>query len=169
MKTFFFVLFFCMGVAVGVAALGGIYLAHVSMQWPATEGKIVDSNVGASSGSGPATYSPKVRYTYTVDGRTYEGNRIYFAGIRMASSHDYARKLAGRFLPGRAVNVYFDPDNVERSVLLPGVRTEHWLNFLVSGAFIAFALLGMYMDRRYAMKRKVNDLRTRDKTASGSG
>ena len=113
--------------------LGGIwvYVALVNAQqsasavasgnWPATEGTIVRSRIERR----PTTMDDPagnrgwkeiwaLSYRYSVDGKNYSGDNFDFR----AGSID--QDTIDRYPIGKQVQVYYDPDNPELAVLVPG-------------------------------------------------
>ena len=148
MRKIFYLLFLGGGLAICAFGLRGCYYAGASLHWPVTEGIVTESRISRSRGGNRTTYSPEVRYRYQIDGRVYDGDRIYFSGIDLSSNHDYALDITARYAVGRVVEVYHHPRDPELAVLQPGIRRETIFTFVIGGAFAAFALLGFYLDHR---------------------
>ena len=82
-----------------------------------TEGKIVSAEVGSHRDSdGDTMYEPEFAYTYTADGRQYEGTDYTYTSISSSSSGG-AHKIVARFPVGSECTVYYDPDDPVDSVL----------------------------------------------------
>ena len=105
-----------------------------SLSWPSTEGEILARDLDSS----PLRYNPVVEYRYEVGGSQFRGHRISFAPTMTVSDADRALGTFHKYLPGRKVDVYYDPTHPERSVLEPGI------NWLLGGHLLAgLALLGL--------------------------
>lgn len=94
------------------------------------------------------TYRAEVRYRYRVDGRSYEGTRLYFAGLPMATDSDGARGMLAGLAPGRTVAVAYDPARPERAVLRPGIGPPTRLSVAAGAAFLGFGLLCLVLEWR---------------------
>ena len=128
--------------------------SQASESWPSVPGKILHSEIAehtSRSGQGKTTksdtdYEVKVRYSYEVQGRSLEGNRLRFASW----SHDErsaASKELKRYPKGKEVTVYYDPENPENTTLIKGF--ERWFTQIVVPAiFLLFgSILGIFLIR----------------------
>ena len=113
-----------------VGAAGALWagLAHrkaraqvaAAAHWRDAPGRIVTTDVERRD-AGASTqryfyYVPLVRYTYVVSGQERHGARLRF-GMVTARSRGGAEKLLAPYAPGTAVQVRYDPDNPDESVL----------------------------------------------------
>jgi hypothetical protein len=109
-----------------------------SMAWPTTPGRVLvvwfDERHDDEDGD---TFSPRVRYSYVVRGRTYEGGRLWY---RMAPLRDHRESLhALRDIhKGDAIDVHYDPMQPERAVLFPGADVGSI--FDLAGMFAGLAI-----------------------------
>lgn len=103
-------------------------LALASSDWPKTEATVTDVGSRAvrredrREHAAPEITTPvwfRISYQYSVDGVTYAGNRVY-AGQWLPVSDFGARDLSARYPRARKVQVSYDPDHHEVSVLEPG-------------------------------------------------
>jgi hypothetical protein len=98
--------------------------ADATTSWPNTKGVILSSKVKepprSSSGSGrtQATHVPRIRYTYTVNGRKYEGSRHTIGHVKGKTASE---ELVARFPKGKIVTVYYDPKDPSQAVLVRGM------------------------------------------------
>lgn len=111
--------------------------AAASVAWPATEGRITASRVERvkQGGDGKATYTADITYEYSLDGQTFEGDRVWFGDDYSASDASAFRAAVGRYPVGKAVKVHYDPAEPAESVLEPGAT---W-----SGSALYFIGLGL--------------------------
>lgn len=114
------------GIVVGVGFLmWRAYLdRQASPQWPSVMGRILDSRVVAQNESNDgASFTREWRidlnYRYTVNGHTYQNNRIRALLPRFGSEAE-ALSIQRRFPAGAEVPVYHDPAKPQSSVLIPG-------------------------------------------------
>ena len=132
----------------GLMLVGGYFLTYrvgkpirdkaaASIAWPATDGRITGSKVERvkRGGEGKATYTADITYEYALDGRTFEGDRVWFGDDYSASDASAFRAAVGRYPVGSAVKVHYDPAEPAESVLEPGPT---W-----SGSALYFIGLGL--------------------------
>ena len=146
---------FCLGfmfIGLVFLLLGGYELLQgwKTKDWPAAPGKILSSQVqsGNSNSHGPARttgtgsrrrYSVDVRYRYEVDGQKFEGSRLRFGNVSY-KKRSKAQKETDRFLPGKEVEVFYDPANPQSSVLIKGSGLS-WLAVGLGGTMFILGLV----------------------------
>jgi hypothetical protein len=142
-----------------VAAAGGFALMALwftlafqkmvrdACKWPTTRGKIIATEVeeyvprfdGDTDNRRPRTmYKPSVLYTYEVNGRQYQGDRVTMGTKVSATLPIVARRLAARYPVGAEVDVHYNPKSPGESVLKPRSVT-HWLLWIVVVAMFTLA------------------------------
>jgi hypothetical protein len=134
-----------------VGLVGGLWsgLVHrrasaqraASERWLNAPGRIVAAEVrrgGGTTSSHYAYYVPAVRYTYVVNGREREGTRLRF-GMPSARSPGGVQAMLRPYPPGATVQVRYDPDNPDQSVLEPGKGSANMLIAAVACAFLSLA------------------------------
>ncbi len=85
-----------------------------------TMGKITHSEVTRHSDSDGDTFGVDIRYTYDVDGRTFEGDTYrYLAGS--SSDSDWAHEAVAANPVGEIVTVHYDAADPEDAVLQTGI------------------------------------------------
>jgi hypothetical protein len=118
---FFGVLFPIMSL-VGVILLRKAWsLGLSSVNWPSTKGLIIESRFEPDDDS----YNLIVEYEYNIDGAKIRGNNYTYRGF----STDLAsvERIVARYPVGKCVLVYFDPIDVNLSVLVPGVNRNAYI------------------------------------------
>ena len=113
-------LIFCpMGLIFTLVSGLGSMRARKSKAWPEIAGMITWSGVQVHPDSeGSDTYSVAVKYTYSVGGRQYEGDRIKFGVTSSTSRRNHVMAQAQRdFPPGDLVPVYYNPKKPSDAVL----------------------------------------------------
>lgn len=119
------------GIAAGIVILViGIAIerrARISRRWPSVKGVVVSSKIlkerSSGSNSSPGhrvtegnQYKPEVTFEYSVFGVKYVSNKVSFADYSTnATAH--ATRVTERYPEGKAVDVYYNPDNPEDAVL----------------------------------------------------
>lgn len=150
MSEFYFVLL-CVAFILG----GLYYIAQglrrrrqlsASAHWPSTQGVVLQSEAKKRLTS-PGTvvrdshvFYALIRYQYEVHGRRYESDVIELGG-RLRATLPQIQSQVQQFRHGRAVTVYYDPQDPAQACLLrqgPG----GWMN-IIGGS--GFALLGAWL------------------------
>ena len=95
-----------------------------------------------SGGRHPHTsYSVRVGYEYTIDGKKYESDRLAISQIS-SNNYDHQRHLASRYKKGDAVTAYVSPDDPRKSLL----EKSGGLGDIVAMAFMGlFGVVGFAM------------------------
>ena len=117
-------------IVLGLAMCGfGVYFVQLGFEarsWPEAKGRILSTTVkvstSRSSGSRSTSYSreyyPNIRYSWSVDGVQYTGDRY-----RLGTTHEKyrersdAEEAAKAFPGGTTIPVYYDPKNPSEAVL----------------------------------------------------
>ena len=133
-----------MGAVVIVVGLRTSRLGRESRNYTRTRGRIVRAIVEQAprtSEEGGPQFRPLVRYAFEAHGRTFESERISVgSGETIASSDEAeARRLVERYPSGSEVDVWFDPRDPHRSVLVRGVSIPQ----IVVTVAIGIALVGV--------------------------
>lgn len=140
----FTILILC-GAAIGVSIAGVDYIktAFTSPNWNTTTGEITASYVDKTGSENTGfSYTAKIEYSYVVDDRRYESERIGFGEPVQAYSED-AFAIVEPYEVGQPVTVYYNPDDIAYSVIEPG-PTFNIIWLCVVGLFFflfAFAVL----------------------------
>ena len=119
--------------------------AKQSKDWMTAPGKVVYSDVDVqyssdSDGDSSTTYGAKVVYEYDVVGIHYEKDRIAFnAGVRSNNYKKHAA-IAANYPVGKAVTVYFNPDDPDDAVLETAVKSIA-SSIIIAIVFIAIGLV----------------------------
>jgi hypothetical protein len=126
--------------------------SSASAAWPAVEGVITVSEIevrqetrerrrGTSSIKERRVvdvYEADVKYTYTVDGKGYTGDRItYFS--HATDSEALAREDVEKYPVGKKVPVHHDPEDPSTAVLEPGSHVA----MIIVPAVLALLLWGL--------------------------
>ena len=145
------------GIAVAIAWLftiawctGSVFLTFVigdglvsdlqTNDWEPVDGVVTDSYVSESSGGeGGTTYCLHVNYEYTVDGMTFQGDKVSYSLENNCNS--WSENADEEYAEGEEITVYYDPSNPSDSVLEPGLTG---INFFLC-CFFVFPLIGLFM------------------------
>ena len=126
-------IFFGMLAIMGVFA-GGFFVqdyakARASTSWPTVEGIVLSKLDGAPE---------RVRYVYSMNGRSYESARERVFLARFSS------RPTTKYLPGENLRVFVDPLDHSYSVLQPGGAGVAFVIFsILSGACVFFGIGGI--------------------------
>lgn len=139
-----------------VAAFGAnkVWLGYQSSHWPQVQGIVRTSTVEESfktekSGNGSKryrVYEATLTYDYRVDGRDFTGDRISFGHGPTRNKHPM-QSYVDRLPVGSEVIVFYQPENPDRSVLIPGKFELRPWGFIVVGLVFFFG--GFWVARKY--------------------
>lgn len=132
---------FVIGAAAIIAGTIQLLAALRIRRWPVVRGRIEERSVGPSTTTGasrPGRYfEPRVRYSYSVDGKPYTGQRI--SPAKAAYDEGHARRVVDK-LPDE-VDVHYNPRDPGDGYLRPTslalaliVMLVGWLVVAASGA-----------------------------------
>lgn len=115
-----FLIVAAVGVFVLISAAISRSRANASLNWSGTQGTVTESYVhkkeSYDSDQGSTTsYIPRVKYSYTVNQQSFEGDRIHF-GVGK-SSRKAAEEVVNRYPAGSTLMVYYDPQKPQQAVL----------------------------------------------------
>ncbi len=158
-KAALFRLVTSLGSAGGAAALVmGVVTARrarASRQWPLARGVIVSSRILREHSSpsnnaqvnrivGDHQYKPEIAFEYSVLGVKYISNKVSF-GDYSSNSPRHAESVTARYPEGKAVNVFYNPDNPEDAVLENTGGFGVWLLCFVGLFLLAISALFIYI------------------------
>jgi hypothetical protein len=101
------------------------YEAYASQFWPATTGEIITSRVDTHlDASGNRTYRSKIKYAYAVNqlenaGEYFTSERVGMDPFPRSDSRAMAEASLVRYPQGEIVDVYYNPNRPQRSLLEP--------------------------------------------------
>ena len=105
--------------------LGGFGMYRYNMgresgSWPVVQGKITYARPEPRRVKSRTQYHPGVRYTYTVNGRSYTGNRITASEIYQ-KSRSGAEDILRKYPVGGQIPVHYNPADPGVSLLETGL------------------------------------------------
>lgn len=124
--------------------------AILASRWPTASGKIVSSEVREDRGGRGVAYFPRVRYEFTVDGKSFLGSHIHATDV--AEEPSRAREMVDQYPVGQTIRVFYNPDSPTEAVLEPGLSWHSYmwfgfsLFFTVAGAHRFLRLIGKAAD-----------------------
>ncbi len=115
---------------------------RASESWPTAKGKITDANLVETQDIWGTHFEAKVRYTFEVDGKKYNGDRLKIGG---KSTNEQDAKADMRSYGERVVfvDVHYNPTDPSRCTLESGGTT--WNFILVTAVGPAILLFGIFL------------------------
>lgn len=112
------------GIVISPWCLGSLTIALHSRRWPQAPGRVTESETRPNQrANGLPGHRYRVLYEYQIGSRVYEGNTVS-GGVFPYGSRSWALRRAGAYPAGSTVQVHFDPEDPEQSVLEPGLSLE---------------------------------------------
>lgn len=139
--TIFFLAFLLMGGGFTIVIIGETVRQTAVWFWPEAPCTILASGV-EETGNDSDPYQPSIHFVYQIDGRDYEGRKV-FKGDTSTSSYDKARRPSDRYPPGSRVTCRVNPDIPGDAVL---ERRLPWIGLVVflPLIFVAVGVGGIY-------------------------
>ena len=130
-------------VVIAALAALALYYAHyvraglrTGRGWPTTQGKILERGVGQALGR--HVYAPHVKYSYTVDGKSYVSEQVYAVGYS-GNTVDKIENMVDE-MPD-PITVHYNPEHPEQAFLLFNASSTYWVILLFGiGLSIAAAI-----------------------------
>ena len=125
---------------IGFAVLGALEWdrATASVGWPTAVGTVTESRVlhttRTKRGRTSSSWSPRVTYRYSVEGREFESQRISFRVS--GSSQSEAQAVVDAHPVGTAVAVRHSPDDPSLACLEPGPGDWQWVPLAIGAAAV---------------------------------
>lgn len=91
----------------------------LALRFANTQGTILSSEVTEHDGDEGPTYGVKLRYSFEVGERHFNGERYRYD--TSTSSGGWAQRVVQKHPPGATVTIYYDPGDPENCVLRPGI------------------------------------------------
>jgi hypothetical protein len=105
--------------------------AEQANHWPTVMGAIFESRVQSrtSSSATGTGFDPIIRYQYRVQRQQYVNNT--WQKIGNSPTRHEAQEIVDRYPQGKRTTVYYDPEDPENSLLVPGNTSEtSWVLWL---------------------------------------
>ena len=115
--------------------------AHESKIWTQVQCVVQTSSIEEKrDDEGDMMYEAKVTYQYNYNGTTYTGDNIYF-GYSSSSDKEDSNVIHRALTVGQKTTAYINPENLNESVLIPGIQRFTLVN--AWGGF-GFAFMGFW-------------------------
>ncbi len=116
--------------------------AEASVNWPQVAGRIEIAELQqARDSDGNRLYRAQIDYSYQVAGAHYRGSRIRFDGGPSSSSAAEAKRVLNRYQPQQPIEVHYNPQSPEESVLEPGTTLDSYLPYFIGLTFFTIGVL----------------------------
>ena len=125
-----------------VAGLAQLISGLASRSWDTVSGEIIESRVrypwmGFRSGfRSRFRWLAEIRYRYTIEGLTYEGDRFGFGKLLWFASRGAAERAVAMYPTGRIVRLLVSPSDRSEAVVEPGIGWRAVIMTL-TGALVA--------------------------------
>ena len=131
-----------MGAFFVVIGIAGLMDGLASRSWDAVSGEIIESRFSLAR-SQRVYWVVEIRYRYTVEGLTYEGDRVGFWKGRRFWSPGAAERLVTMYPKGCIVTLFVSPSDRSLAVIDPGVGWSAAMPFLSGGVLAAFGIASL--------------------------
>ncbi len=142
------VVFFGLGAIFVGVGIDGYRDGQATESWPSATGRVISADVQERIETRrdmndrqrtEYTYTPSVRYEYSVGERTYLGHRV--KADDYGGGADRAYQIVNRYPAGSDVIVFYNPDDPDQAVLETGADTMGV--YLFGGVGALFAVIGL--------------------------
>ena len=135
-----FALFISIFFVIGFGLLGygahSFYRGRQALSWPAVEGRIVECRLEQNRGEDD-TWEVKVRFSYSVAGQPFEGQRVAF-GYTGSSNLEEHKALFTKLQSGSRVMVRYQPGAPSDSVLAGGSNRSTFFILVFAVTWLLF-------------------------------
>lgn len=139
-KLLFSIVLVVVALLVGMMAFVTDTDAKASLHWPAVTG-VVKSTKIEKSGRRKITFSPRVFYSYIINGKSYEGSLLTEPELFFPTEKE-AQQITNQYPDKSQVQVYYNPQNPDQAHLIRGQTSQGqstvWLSIAFLIASIAF-------------------------------
>jgi hypothetical protein len=131
----------------GALAFGGgrsLYRAWSSERWPVAQAKVISSSVDKLRTRRSVSFMPRVKYEYSVDGKSYTADTLAFgAGISAGALED-ANDYVHHYPVGASVQIHYSPDEAAVACLDCGkVGIPDYIVAAGGAGLLVLAILGL--------------------------
>lgn len=114
-----------------------------SAGWPRAAGSITSSEVQTDYVRRRTVFRPVIKYRFKVGDRELTGNRPFFGSTSFAKEEE-AREFASKYPAGKTVEVRYQPDQPEISVLEPGAPRDGYFLLGIGVFCLALAIVASW-------------------------
>jgi hypothetical protein len=117
----------------------GAIKALCTKNWPTTTGSVISSEVQqGKSSKGSPKFKPVINYSYVIDKEEYFSNNYSSTPARGSSL--WAKQVISQYPDNSVINVYYNPKDLNDSVLSTGLQYDNYWMVLLSLFFFAVVL-----------------------------
>lgn len=120
-----------------IRSIRNLYFANASKQWPKVSGTI---NKISDFGS---TQKFRLQYVYTINKQAFNSNRIFFTNSN-TSKKQRATAFEKKYALHQIIDVFYNPKNLQQSVLEPGRKEGLLLAIIALGIVLVFGCLAVF-------------------------
>lgn len=171
--------FLVLGVIWIPIAISAYVKVTASTNWPNVMGTITQSDIEKSlvrvkfQGM-KESYKARVKYSYSVESRTYFGDKVALYTANASTDPALANGLVAKYPVGKSVQIYYDPREPSVAVLETGSTGDNVFFFVLALVCLAFGVV-LTLVAKYAicddltLAERVSGRRVRDRGfASGN-
>jgi len=119
--------------------------ARESVNWPTTQGIIQSSTVRIwLNFRNGKHYDAKISYDFSLHGTNFIGSWVSYGGGNSSQNFPEIQQIINRYPEGKAVTIYYAPQNPNECLLEPGFR-DGLLGLPGLGAFLFFVGILMFV------------------------
>ena len=144
MKLYLFIVGLCVfAYFLSANSVRSIYTSFISRSWPTTTATLSLAKVGFHSSGNDSESSDRfsfnVKYNYILNDKKYYSTRFAVCLYQESSSQALSH-LVEKYKPGSKVKIFYDPKNLNYSLIDTGYFLTPFLHILVSLILILFAI-----------------------------
>lgn len=151
----FVILLIVIGVAGTIGSWRSIQANLNTSDWPQIDGQMMDVSFEESQRIQHGTFVYESRiiptYTYTIDGNTYQNERISMSGKGLMRSGEAKSLIEEKnWYAGYSIDVYVNPNDPSESVLLKdkeGVSKNQWISIFFFGFLLFSGIIILVRDK----------------------
>jgi hypothetical protein len=130
---------------------------RASANWPTAKGKITEAKLWETTDRSGLHFETKVRYTFVVDGKTYNGDRLKIGGKSTSDLNEAEADMKRYGRLDAPIEVRYDPSDPSRCTVETGATEGNFIAAVVMGpAFVVggLVLVGVGVLMTFMAKKK---------------
>ena len=134
----------CVVVGAFLLMIGVVNLmsGFASRGWDEISGEVIESRFTLAR-SNRVHWKVEIRYRYTVEGLTYEGDQFGFWKHRRFFSQQAAERVVAMYPKGRIVTLFVSPSDRSCAVIEPGISWRAAMPVLSGAVLAAFGVASL--------------------------
>ena len=115
-----FTILWCTGSLFATVIIGSLVMSDLDTNdWTPVDGVVTNSSVSSHRSEGSMVYCLNVEYEYTIDGTTYQGDKVSYSSD--ASCDSLSKNSDEDYPEGKEITVYVNPSDHSEAVLETGL------------------------------------------------